>query len=725
MATTTDLMVIQQRLVGWQEVVAGLDAESAAMGKLAVTSDVASKAVEKAGKRGFLLNQVLFTARRGIYGLTQAMVAIGVGMLYMGFQFDSFKQQSTLAFTSLLGNAKMASDEISYLFNVAAKTPFTFQNVTATARQFLAFGFTLKQTNQYLNVLGDTVSAFGLSGDQISHLAVVFGQIHQSGRLLGQDMRQLEQAGIPVFPALRKELGLTQLQIQQFMKGQLVIPSQYGIPAIMKYLQDRFGGMAAIQAKTFAGEASTFKDYLSQLMGNLENSLFNRATHAMGGVNDALTKLNKTLTTKGFGAFLKQLDDMTGSGGRLVFMFGLVKSVLIAAWTEFYRIFKIVRDVTGFLWPLLIPLGLFIKALAFVIKHLGPLNYLLYLYVGWLVLTKIWLVYVTARTIIWTAWLAIYYGVLTAVIVAQKLWAIWLARDTIALAVAEAGGLVPFIISMWGATVATYGLTSALGVLTVALLTNPISLAIIAGLLLLGIFALLMWKVKAFREFMLHYGGFLMLLFPPTAILGAVLLIIGYWNQLKAPFFAVVNFIKSHWQDLIIFLTTGPLGNILYHYWDPLVSGLTSAWNWIKGIFWGAVNWLKGIFGGLWSWIKSQMKDALDPRNALPFGLGGLVGGKGGLKWGDLNPFSWAQGGVQARPGLAIVGERGPELVWLPGSTHVQPMSPIPEVQTQQFQPPGQSGGPSHLTIHVPVQLGADVIANSTAKLMLDQMARA
>jgi tape measure domain-containing protein len=738
MPFSTDQASIKITLVDVGQVVAGAKAERDAILGIGEAASLTGKKLDETKQRSWLFNQALFTARRYLYGFTLAASATVVSLVAMGWQFDSFRQQSTLAFTSLLGNAGLARQEITTLFNIAAKTPFTFQNVTATARQFLAFGFTLQDTNKYLNVLGDTVSAFGLSGEQISHLAVVFGQIHQSGRLLGQDMRQLEQAGIPVFPALRKELGLTQKQIEQFMKGQLVIPSQYGIPAIMKYLQQRFGGMAAIQSKTFQGEASTFKDYISQLMGTLELGLFNRSTKTLGKVNDALVTLTKTAQNKGITAFINQLDSMLGLGGKLSFGFDLLVSTLKYMWFAARNIYTIFKDVSSVLFYLFAPLFLVIKGVEWLGTRSDYLYYVLYPLVGLMYVWGIYMVYAA----IWTKIAAIATWLYEA-----ALWALQVATVAAFIAqsflnVAREDGIIYALYSLgvtWGLVGAyeavTGAATSAAGAVwtfTVALLSNPLTWVILAVIALYVAFVILMVKVKAFREFMLHFGWAILMFIPGLQVVAVILMIIGYWKQFKDVFVYVVNFVKSHWLDLVLFLTTFGAGNILYHFWDPMVAGLTNAWNWIKQMFWNAIHWIETTFQGLWDKVKKMAQDALDPRNWLPFGTGSVIGGKGKVHfgWKDAlkfaipfaSPFLNADGGVLSQGGYGVVGEKGPELIWMPKGTNISPMSRVSDPKYQPIQPYGGNGA---IHIHVPVNIHGNAIAEANAAVMLDHMARA
>jgi tape measure domain-containing protein len=107
-------------------------------------------------------------------------------------------------------------------------------------------------------VIGDTVAAFGGGGEQIERMVTVFGQIRASGRLLGQDLLQLEQQGIPVIDILAKKLakyGVTRAMLSR--PGALQIPAEIGIPALLAGMQERFKGASKLQARTLIGQLST------------------------------------------------------------------------------------------------------------------------------------------------------------------------------------------------------------------------------------------------------------------------------------------------------------------------------------------------------------------------------------------------------------------------------------------------------------------------------------
>src|SRR5262252_5888605 len=125
-----DEILIGVQTVGTGKSAAEIGVVDAALGKLDATTAGLGVSTERASrKQGWFLSQMLFTARRFAYGFTLAMVAAGAGLVALGFQYDNTMQQSQLAFTALLGNAKLAHREVESLFTLAAHTPFTFANI--------------------------------------------------------------------------------------------------------------------------------------------------------------------------------------------------------------------------------------------------------------------------------------------------------------------------------------------------------------------------------------------------------------------------------------------------------------------------------------------------------------------------------------------------------------------------------------------------------------------
>lgn len=317
-------------LTGERAVQAGVEATALSFRGLREAVATTNAEMEHQRRRSFLMNQTLFTMRRLLYASTLAMGALGAVAVRMGFQFNMAMENNMVAMTQFLGSEQLARQELASLYELAAKTPFEFSNVTDAARRFLAFGFSLRDTNRYLRIIGDTAAAFGGSTDQLERMVLVFGQMRAAGRVLGQDLLQLEQIGVPVLDILREQLGLTQKQVANI--GQLQIPANVAIEAIMRGMDERFRGMAAKQAKTLQGRISTLHDYAAQLFGVLTLPLYNKLRdEIIPELTSLATDMRTAAQAGGVRGALGVID--TRYGSNLVMIFDKLSSAGQSFWT--------------------------------------------------------------------------------------------------------------------------------------------------------------------------------------------------------------------------------------------------------------------------------------------------------------------------------------------------------------------------------------------------------
>jgi tape measure domain-containing protein len=208
------------------------------------------------------------TARWAGFGLGIA----GAGAVKMGIEFNATMEQNEVALDQFLRSGERTNAMLDELFQIAAKTPFEFKDVTTAARKFLAFGFTARQTTRYLMGVGNAVAGIGGGNDEIQRAIIALGQMQAKGKVMGQELLQLTELGIPAYQILKQELGLTSDQMKRV--GDEGISARKGIEAIMAGMDKRFAGAAERQAQTMAGRWSTFKDYFRQTMGALTRPLF-------------------------------------------------------------------------------------------------------------------------------------------------------------------------------------------------------------------------------------------------------------------------------------------------------------------------------------------------------------------------------------------------------------------------------------------------------------------
>ena len=243
---------------------------------------------------------------RAFIAIRAAFALAGVASVKMSGDFSMTRK----AFESMLGSADKAKDFLDDLAQFAAKTPFEFTGLTQASKKLLAYGFTAEQVIPLLTTIGDASSAVGLGQEGINRVTLALGQMNAKGKVTAQEMRQLAETGLPVWDILAKKLGVTVPEAMK-MSEKGAISASVGIEAIVKGLNDRFGGMMDKMAGELPQLFSNMKDTIEITMIDIGDKLvetFN-LKEVFGNMADALSKFSSTLKTSGFQAALDTLID--------------------------------------------------------------------------------------------------------------------------------------------------------------------------------------------------------------------------------------------------------------------------------------------------------------------------------------------------------------------------------------------------------------------------------
>lgn len=204
-------------------------------------------------------------------------VAAGVAQSAVGFLGSALKsagdaaitatgsyEQNRMAFETMLGSADKARNLMTQIADFAKTTPFELPEVVAGTKQLLAFGFAQEDLLPTMRKLGDIASGVGVPVGQLTN---VFGQVRVAGRLMGQDLLQFTNAGVPMIEALATTMKKPQEEIKK-----LVERGEVGFKDVAKALDSltgegsKFGGMMDKQSKTFNGVVSNIKDGFGQIL---------------------------------------------------------------------------------------------------------------------------------------------------------------------------------------------------------------------------------------------------------------------------------------------------------------------------------------------------------------------------------------------------------------------------------------------------------------------------
>ena len=148
----------------------------------------------------------------GAIAATGAAVA---GLAKLGGELET----ATIQFQTFLGSAERGNQLLAELNQFANFTPFSNQQVIAAGRTLLAFGFSAEQVQPTLRTLGDISAG---TGKDLRELSVIFGQIRGAGRLMGQDLLQLVNAGFNPLQVISQQTGRSMGDLRKDMEKGLI-----------------------------------------------------------------------------------------------------------------------------------------------------------------------------------------------------------------------------------------------------------------------------------------------------------------------------------------------------------------------------------------------------------------------------------------------------------------------------------------------------------------------
>lgn len=203
-----------------------------------------------------------------------AFAAVGFGMMQAGRGITDLTvkmEQNETAFSVFLGSTEKAKKLMDDLNAISVRTPFEPQQVIDATRTLMSFGMGVEEAKSSLDFLGDVSAG---TGKDLKELSVIFGQIRGLGRLQGQDLLQLINAGFNPLQNIAKRTGKTISQLKDEMSKGLIPFSQVKQAFIDATSEGGlFNNMTEKMSKTLGGRLSTLRGDFKLVMTELGNSL--------------------------------------------------------------------------------------------------------------------------------------------------------------------------------------------------------------------------------------------------------------------------------------------------------------------------------------------------------------------------------------------------------------------------------------------------------------------
>lgn len=225
-------------------------------------------------------------------------------------EFSQNMQDAGVAFGYLMKDSEVSSGAfLNALKDIALVSPLDTTDLTAAARKLMAMGFSAKSAVPALQILTDTAAVFsngaGDMSNQIDHIVLAFGQMIAAGKVSAQELRQLYNAGLPVYQLLSDGLGISMKMAKN--AGKYDIDSAEAVYAILTQLQAQYGGAAKDMARTMSGSLQVIRESIQQLLSYAWNPAFEGLTAGLNKIASTFMALVKITQAYGSGGLFQAI----------------------------------------------------------------------------------------------------------------------------------------------------------------------------------------------------------------------------------------------------------------------------------------------------------------------------------------------------------------------------------------------------------------------------------
>ena len=189
------------------------------------TEDAARKSAQRAAaEQAAIAKQQAATMAANQQTLNSLKGLIG-GYLGLSAAFNGIKssikiaaemEQTKIAFGVMMGSTQEAKKTLDDFKKLDIQSPINFADFAKAGKTMLQFGVTADQLTPMLS----RMSAISLgNSEQFQSLALAFGQVEANGRLMGQEVLQMVNAGFNPLQEISRTTGISMVELKKRMEA--------------------------------------------------------------------------------------------------------------------------------------------------------------------------------------------------------------------------------------------------------------------------------------------------------------------------------------------------------------------------------------------------------------------------------------------------------------------------------------------------------------------------
>lgn len=206
--------------------------------------------------------------------LAELGITLGfVGTLAKSISLGAEAESMQIQFGVMLRNAEMGRTMYMDLRRLAAETPLEMPDVTHATRTLLQHGVQARDVITTLRQLGDVA---GGENERFQRLALAYGQVLVAGRLMGQENRQMINAGFNPLHEIARTTGRSMAALNDDMRrGTISVEMLRDAFTSATGPGGQFHGMMIQMSQTVSGLWSTLRDNVINALTDIGMELSN------------------------------------------------------------------------------------------------------------------------------------------------------------------------------------------------------------------------------------------------------------------------------------------------------------------------------------------------------------------------------------------------------------------------------------------------------------------
>lgn len=240
---------------------------------MADKSDQAGKKVNILGDiiKANLISEVIIS---GVKKLGSAVAGLGkafTSSIGDGIKYNSMIEDYAMSFQTMTGSADKSKEMMNEIKKTAKETPFEIDGMADSVKQMMAYGIEADKSLELTKLLGDVSQG---NMDKMNSMAYAMGQISSAGKLNGQDLRQLINAGFNPLEEMSRTTGESMESLKDKMsKGKITYQMVEDSLKSVTAAGGRFHNAMQNASKTFSGQMDMMKEGWSNFKGILSGGI--------------------------------------------------------------------------------------------------------------------------------------------------------------------------------------------------------------------------------------------------------------------------------------------------------------------------------------------------------------------------------------------------------------------------------------------------------------------